>query len=753
MTRRIIVVAIVAAACLLVAAPAFGFNGWRGDYTTTEACQSCHSGTAHIPPVYNDWVNTKHAEDAEAPSAALSLPYGSVCAGCHTANYDPRKVTPSPSGTAWLADPSTITLPQADVSAAAPFSELKIGCSSCHYGANVTGGLTIYGVDSNDTAHTAPIGLMANADICGACHSRYSYAVTPIAVTPIPGAATPTPLIQPQMALGYPMLGSPAPSPATGWGDVAPLSDYLNIPAQGWSPTPVATPTGLGRLQTYWKDTAGNDTLWQQSGHDGSAAQYPEWKNEGHAQALNVLRPLAAFMDVTDCLKCHSADYRILKAQGENPTINDVQYGITCVGCHTPHNNGTAKGVWSGEFDDQVAVDPANGSAANGSNLCVECHNGEIPAGSTASPGAEVHHPMREMMDGYGAIDVASFPSVHKGKCIQCHMPPTSYSRGSAQLGGNHTFNIIDPAMAVSASPIPIATATAKATALPLPGTTNVPVITTTVTTTQASMPYSACSTCHDNNTKAAQVITSTTATPNPAANPLLVNVTVLQQAAGGDKGLWLQDTIEQRKAWTISMVGDGTSTDTVPIAGKVGDTLDAAAAHLGFADKDSAYEAFLNTPEATRTTAETNFLKAVTNAEYVVSEGSFGIHNWDYSRIIVNTALAEANSALTGQVVKMPWLVTLKLSKTSVKSGASVKFSGTVMTSKGVVGTGKVKIMKRVKNVWKNWKDATLNASGGFSKSITLEAKGTFYIRAVKAADASNLQGSSTPAIKLVVK
>ena len=53
-------------------------------------------------------------------------------------------------------------------------------------------------------------------------------------------------------------------------------------------------------------------------------------------------------------------------------------------------------------------------------------------------------------MDGHGAIDVQAFPSVHKGKCIQCHMPPTAYSRGSVQAGGNHTFRIIDPEVAVT---------------------------------------------------------------------------------------------------------------------------------------------------------------------------------------------------------------------------------------------------------------------------------------------------------------
>ena len=188
---------------------------------------------------------------------------------------------------------------------------------------------------------------------------------------------------------------------------------------------------------TYWQlpdadpTAAAHDTPWQQIGHDGSAAQYPEWASEGlafgHADALTALtsQPFwASFPESVkqSCLECHSADFRIMKEAGKTVTSADVKYGITCVGCHTPHDAGTAKGAWNDEFDDQVTVDPANGDVANGSNLCVECHNGEIPAGSTASPGAEVHHPMKEMMDGYGAIDVSSFPSVHKGKCVKCHM-------------------------------------------------------------------------------------------------------------------------------------------------------------------------------------------------------------------------------------------------------------------------------------------------------------------------------------------
>ena len=91
-------------------------------------------------------------------------------------------------------------------------------------------------------------------------------------------------------------------------------------------------------------------------------------------------------------------------------------------------------------------------------------------------------------MNGTGAIGVPQgLPGVHKSKCVQCHMPPTSYGFGGLQKGGNHTFKVIYPVVATNA----------------------------TASGSTSTMPYSACSTCHDNQ---------------------------------GDKALWLQDTIDQRQ-------------------------------------------------------------------------------------------------------------------------------------------------------------------------------------------------------------
>ena len=136
------------------------------------------------------------------------------------------------------------------------------------------------------------------------------------------------------------MLGEPA-APATGWTPAAPLAPSSTSSIRVGprrrirQPRPPASapPDLLEGLE-------GDDMLWQQTGHDGSAAQYPDWKVEGHANALTGLTSQSfwGFLPEAtkqECLECHSTDYRILEEAGENPTSADAQYGVTCVGL--PH--------------------------------------------------------------------------------------------------------------------------------------------------------------------------------------------------------------------------------------------------------------------------------------------------------------------------------------------------------------------------------------------------------------------------------
>lgn len=181
---------------------------------------------------------------------------------------------------------------------------------------------------------------------------------------------------------------------------------------------------------------------------------------------------------------------------------------------------------------------------------------------------------------------------------------------------------------------------------------------------------------------------------------------------------------------------------------------LDEAAVNMGYADVDEAQTALVAKPSNTWTAAERAFLSAFTNVEFVESEGSFGIHNWAYTVDIVGAAQEQAEIAKTGVVVRMPWKVTFKQSKTNIRAGTKVKYSGTVKTSKGVAGTGtKVRIMKRVHGVWKVWKSTRVKANGSYSLTVKMTTKGRFYMRAFKLADDFNRAAYSRPAKRLIVR
>jgi hypothetical protein len=630
--KRSLIFAAAIIALLVLAVPALavgptgpGTQGYRADFAKSILCAGCHTTTSWAPQIYNDWAGTKHGQ---AATDQTSRGPESMCAGCHTSNYDPTKASPSPtpSGTktAWVYPYTAAGVP-ADTTSPYPFSEGDIGCSSCHYGTNLIGG-----TDPNDTAHAAPFVQLANADICGQCHSRYAYSVTAFHVNPTPTAGAPTDaIVQTQYAVNFQMLGNPGNS----W-IADPLSSVLLVQSPGWTPTPVpstaltpATPGNAAGLMTYWKDASGNDLTWQQKGHDGSAAQYPEWAGSLHANSLTDLK--AGGFVAPSCLKCHSADYQIAVAAGKTPpTVAQSQYGDTCVSCHTPHKAGKTNGIWDSAFDTQLVGNPDNPS-----DLCTTCHvaqseaGAEITASNEAVPGTTTYNDQKQIMAGVGAIDVPNMPGVHEGKCVDCHMPPTSYSRGSVQLGGNHTMKIIDPAVAAAASPIPVATVTpspwATSSATPSPATSVV----------NGVMPFSACSTCHGRS-----------------SDPLAT---------------YLSDTITQRKAqmhaWDDQAVSE----------------LTAAAVRLGYTDIGAANTAINGKAMSSWTADELAFQKSFTNKSFVEKEGSWGVHNYQYASAIIKTAIDEAKSVR----LKID-SISIMASPGTVTSGSPVTISGSLVVT-----------------------------------------------------------------------
>jgi len=153
--------------------------------------------------------------------------------------------------------------------------------------------------------------------------------------------------------------------------------------------------------------------------------QMAQWEISAHANAANSLAS-SGHASAT-CYKCHSSDAVVNAAF--DPKAHEKVNGITCVACHDPHG---------GSIVGQLRQEPQA--------LCESCHNGSIPEGGTLKAGATAHHPMKEMLSGYGAIGIAPTKGAHSGAsfdgepitCLDCHF-----------AASNHDFKVVRPGEAV----------------------------------------------------------------------------------------------------------------------------------------------------------------------------------------------------------------------------------------------------------------------------------------------------------------
>ena len=72
---------------------------------------------------------------------------------------------------------------------------------------------------------------------------------------------------------------------------------------------------------------------------------------------------------------------------------------------------------------------------------------------------------------------------------------------------------------------------------------------------------------------------------------------------------------------------------------------LTKAAKRLGFKSTAAANTAINKIKPSKWTKGQMAFQKSFTNQSYIVSEGSWGIHNWDYARTVILKALEQARS------------------------------------------------------------------------------------------------------------
>ena len=105
-----------------------------------------------------------------------------------------------------------------------------------------------------------------------------------------------------------------------------------------------------------------------------------------------------------------------------------------------------------------------------------------------------------------------------------------------------------------------------------------------------------------------------------------------LPQAAlerhGRQAALWLQDTLDDRQEAMLAW------NDQVTAA------LTEAAKKLGYKSTAAANAAINKKPMKKWSKGQMAFQKSFTNQSYVVNEGSWGIHSWDYARTVILKAL-----------------------------------------------------------------------------------------------------------------
>jgi len=768
MTKRLVLVALVVAAALVLAAPAMAFDGYRDDYTPTHGstgtCQSCHGSWA----VFSGWQTTAHAMAGTATvvenpvgsgtyelsgtANAEPIADGPGCGGCHSGNYSPQKAVP---------DAVTDFYPWQNTAGDDAFTEPFVGCSSCHVGFNST----------HEVFGGSPKANLANADICGQCHSRYSNSV-----------------------VAYPNYdGSSAVRQYT-LGNFSPLGTVAN----SWTPESITTylliPIPAAPQQMYYyKDADGNLLPWSARGHEEGAQQYNEWAldsqpgdivdlNKGHDDSLKTL--VGSSHAEQSCLKCHSADYRLAE-EGEKPTLSEAKYGVTCQVCHDPHAQSDQTSLWNEERNPQLT--------APRQDLCVQCHTAEIPEGETATPGTAMHHPMKEMMNGTGAIGVPQGTvSVHKDKCVNCHMVPTDYDRnGVPMTGANHVFAIVEPDVAAEA------------------------LSTGNIGGVKKPMPYSSCSSCHAKagdpyaqylsgtfENRQAQMhvwddevgteLTAAAARLGYASTSAAVSaINKKSQADWNESELAFQSAytnrtfVESEGSWGIhnwayarevilksleqaqsvksavtnvtitsplvtTPYGTGTVMfgESTTVSGKVvlptgadSATLLGGQVRLWF--KPDGGGASQPIQQA--------FLSGTAFDEYIFTV--MPTRNGTYTAQFVGNDVWSGKVSTETIGLDVAYRVTLARPKTTVKLNAYVKFTGTVGPIDFSEGVPVQLQRKKGSGAWKNWGDPLkVKANGTFSASKKMKTTGTYYFRAIFAADADHVQGISNR-VKVVVK
>ncbi|NDJ85776.1 MAG: ammonia-forming cytochrome c nitrite reductase subunit c552 [Chloroflexi bacterium] len=283
------------------------------------------------------------------------------------------------------------------------FSEFSITCEACH-----GPGSTHVEMASNLPENVDPVSdevlavrnsivSTVDSNVCGQCHS-----------------------------VGMAPDGHPAP---VGYEVGGPFDETMYVHAQ---------PTGEMDDPFWWPNTGHNDQHFEKFPRQ----QWITLAGSAHGNALASI--VEHDHGAEYCLPCHSTDYAFQDDTFPEDvvTMENAQFSITCVHCHSPHGEA--------HIEDQLTQESYQ--------LCVSCHTGTSSGGRPIRVGGTVHHPMREMFEGISFLNLEPNPSPHFANeaygpiCSSCHMPATARNAYFGDVA-THTFQLILPTEAVEGQP------------------------------------------------------------------------------------------------------------------------------------------------------------------------------------------------------------------------------------------------------------------------------------------------------------
>ncbi len=384
-----------------------GPSNLGADYLGTEVCLACHSDVA------DSWFTTAHAQtlkeaNAEtvlgdlSDTAALTItwPDGAerpitlddisyVVGYRHTQQY--ISIQRREDGTnAFYVLPVMWNIPQEESQTGvwtayfpddwtAPERDWRTACAGCH-----TAGLTPEVMDTDWVEGDAVEFGVA----CEACHG--------------PGGEH----------IKKPSVGNIVSAPDA---QICGQCHSVGTDPSGVHGYPVGYQPGMTLDETVFVPVGRDDTeVWWASGHAKLSNHYAEWLNTKHATALDTMRSSEWAED--SCLRCHATQPASI--DDADWTLENAEYGITCVACHDVHPMEGA-----GDQPHALRTDPYT--------LCATCHTCCQEDGSPLLVGGKLHHPVQGMFEGLQVVEgIEGIPSGHYGamgeeSCTHCHMTPT----------------------------------------------------------------------------------------------------------------------------------------------------------------------------------------------------------------------------------------------------------------------------------------------------------------------------------------